>query len=61
VPLVYSVSLRGNWVTPPADALLDADADGEDADVVGVVVVVDELLLQALAVPSASTPRAATP
>jgi hypothetical protein len=60
VPLVYSVSFRGNWVMP-AGALLDADADGAAADDVGDVAVVDELLLQALVTPSASTPRAAAP
>jgi hypothetical protein len=59
---VYSVSLRGRLVIePPPDADADADVDA-DGDV--VLLDDDELLLplvHAVAVPSASTARAAVP
>jgi len=54
VPLVYSVSLRGKLAAEPPDAGADAAADDEDP------LLDDEPpLVQAVAVPSASTARTA--
>src|SRR5579862_1386515 len=66
VPLVYSVSSRGNWViVPPDDGDADADDDADvegDADVdADELLLLDDELLQALAVASASTATAAVP
>jgi len=63
VPLVYSVSLRGKLVIepPPDDADADADADADGDVAAELLLLDDELLLQALAVASASTPSAAVP
>ena len=57
-PLVYSVWVRGKLVTEPPDAGADDDADADDD---AEPLLDDEPLLQALAVPSASTARAAVP
>lgn len=61
VPVVYSVALRGRLVIEPPldDADAEADADGD----VVVLLDDDELppLVHAVAVPSASTARAAVP
>jgi hypothetical protein len=64
VPLVYSVSARGRLVIePPVAAGADVDADA-DADGDVELLDDDELpppLVHAVAVPSASTARAAVP
>jgi hypothetical protein len=57
---VYRVSFLGKLRVPPVEAVAEPVAEAE-AEVDVPVLVVDELLLHALAVPSASTAMAAEP